>query len=275
MKLRNLIGGLLVASLTMGSVVDAASMKISIGIRENNGLNNSGAGPAFSNGGGSGGGIEFVNRDGQTLNLDGTWQLFTFTPATDPLLAFAGTTANSALEPGHEWTVLEHIRLLNDQGITKPIRLWIDDVTNTDSSGSVVESFESNSIGSQVMFRQPGFSGSTSAFLVGAGAGMVTVVSNSAANSGSQSLQADFQFANDTPTNWLRLTTANTPTLGNPLFRIVEPGAAALVEPGAAALGASPPTLSFYVRAVTIPEPASLALVGLAGIGLACLRTRK
>ena len=258
MKLRNLlVGGLLVASLSMGSVVHASSMKISIGMRENNV-----PGPTFANGGGSGGGIEWVNRDGQTLNVDGTWQLFTFTPATDPLLGFAGSTANSALEPGHEWAVFEHIRLLNDQGITKPIRLWIDDVTSTSSSGTVVESFESNSVGSQAMFRQPGFSGSTSGNLLNNGLGMTTVVSNSAANSGSQSLQADFQFKDGTPTNWLRLTTSNTATLGNPLFRIVEPGAVA-------------PTLSFYARGVTVPEPASLALVGLAGIGLVCLRTRK
>lgn len=246
--------GLLALSISIPSIAQATSVKVSIAIRENNV-----AGPIFGNGGGSGGGIEWVNRDGQTLNADGTWQLFTFTPATDTLLAFAGGTANSMLEAGHEWAVLEHIRILNDQGITQPIRLWIDDVTNTVASGPVVEGFESSALGSEVILQEPNFSGSTGANLV---AGGTTAVSNSMANSGSQSLQLDFQFVDGTPTRWVRATTFNTPNLPNPLMRIVEPGAPA-------------PTFSFYAKMAVIPEPASFALVGLMGLALGCMRTRK
>lgn len=247
----------LCAFLVLGFVLtpeslQAASFKISIGIRETND-----PGDIFGDGGLTDG-IEFINRDGQTLTADGTWQLFTFTPASDTLTAFAGTTANSVLEPGHEWAVLENIRLLNDEGITQPIRLWIDDITNTVASGPVVQDFETSILGSEVMFRAPGFSGSTTAFLED---GSLTAVSSSAANSGSQSLQMDFQFVNDLPTNWARITTFNTLNGPNPRIRVRLPGALN-------------PTLSFYARALVVPEPASLMLIGLTGIGLACTRTR-
>lgn len=245
----------LVANLClMTAAAHADSVKMSIGIRENNV-----AGPIFSDGGGSGGGIEWVNRDGQTLTADGTWQLFTFTPATDPLLAFAGSTADSLLEPGHEYAVLEHIRILNDTGLTQPIRIWIDDVTNTLASGAVVQDFEAAALGTEVMFQEPGFSGSTGSNLL---PGSTSLVSDSMANSGSQSLQLDFQFVDATPTRWVRLTTFGTPNQPNPLVRIVEPGAPA-------------PTISFYAKAIVIPEPASGLLIGLAGAALICTRRRR
>jgi hypothetical protein len=251
---RKFILGLLILSLSLTSAaLHAASIKVSIGIRETNS-----AGAIFGNGGTTGG-IEFVNRDGQTLTADGSWQLFTFTPASDPLTAFAGATANSMLEAGHEYATLENIRLLNDMGITKPIRVWIDDVTNTVASGPVVQDFETATLGTEVMFQEPSFSGSTSAFLL---PGSVTAVSDSMANPGSRSLQLDFQFVNATPTNWIRLTTFNTPNQPNPRVRIIEPGAPA-------------PTISFYAKAVVIPEPASLLLAGLLSVALGCVRARR
>jgi hypothetical protein len=248
------ICGLLALSLMLASgPSQAASVKISIGIRETNS-----AGTIFDNGT-STGGIEFVNRDGQTLTADGTWQLFSFTPASDTLTAFAGATANSVLEAGHEWAALEMIRVLNDEGITAPLRIWIDDVTNTIASGPVVQNFDSSTLGSEVMFQEPGFSGSTAAFIA---PGSTTAVNNSMAFSGSQSLELDLQFVNATTTNWARVTTFNTPNQPNPRVRVREPGG-------------PNPTISFYAKLAVVPEPASLALVGLAGIGLACLRSRK
>lgn len=245
MRVRNdLICGLVFAGLSLtGTLVHAAAVKVSIGIRENDT-----SGPIFGDGGGSGGGIEWVNRDGQTLTADNTWQLFTFTPAADTLLAFAGVSANSVLEPGHEWAVLEHIRLLNDEGITQPIRIWIDDVTNTVSTGPVVQDFEAATLGTEVMFQEPGFSGSTASNLL---PGSTTLVSNTMANSGSQSLQLDFQFVDDTPTRWVRLTSFSTPNQPNPRIRVREPGL-------------PDPTISFYAKAVVIPEPTTLGLAGFA-----------
>ena len=73
----------LILSLLAAMPANAASLLMSIGIRETGNPNNLLVGAN----GGSANGIEFVNRDGQTLNADGTWQRFVFTPLTDPLTA--------------------------------------------------------------------------------------------------------------------------------------------------------------------------------------------
>jgi len=234
----------------------AATLQVSIGIRETGS-----AGPIFGNGTATGG-IEFVNLDGQTLTADGTWQLFTFTPSLDALTAFAGTTADGVLDT--DWGSIEHIRVRNIDGITDPIRLWIDDVSNTDSGGTTTEGFESFAVGAEVMFQEPGFSGSTAGLLAPAPAPNLAAVTDTMAFSGSQSYQFDYQWVNAATTNWVRLTTFSTSvglTLGNPAVHLNETGAA-------------PPTVSFYAKAVVVPEPGTIALLMVAGLGLLAIRRR-
>ena len=251
--LRLSLCGSLVLCMIACATAQAQSVKLSIAIRENNT-----AGDIFGDGGGSGGGIEWVNRDGQTLTADGTWQLFSYNPVTDPLLAFAGTTANSMLEPGHEFAVLEHIRVLNDQGITQPIRIWIDDVTNAPAAGAVVQNFDSATLGTEVMFQEPGFSGSTAGNML---PGTTTAVSDEAAFSGLQSLQLDLQFVDSDPSRWARVTSFGTPNQPNPRIRIRE------------ATG-GPVITSFYARMEIVPEPTGFALIGTMAL-VACARRRR
>lgn len=241
---------LLVGSLALSTLAEAASFSISLGIRETGT-----AAPIFDNGGASGG-IEWVNRDGQTLTADGTWQLFTFTPSVDTLIGFAGGTANSLLD-GDRGTI-EHIRLLNNEGITLPFKVWIDDVTNTVAAGPVVEDFESAAVGDEVMFNEPDFSGSTAGNLVPGG---TTAVTDAMAFSGGQSLEVATQFNSANPLGWLRLTTFNSANVPNPAVTFVEQGAPA-------------PTISFWAKAVVIPEPTSLLLFSLAGCALVTTRRR-
>jgi len=247
------------AAVALSTVVaiplQAASIAISIGIRETQAGGGSSGGPIFANGGSSGG-IEFVNRDGQMLVADGTWQQFTFTPATDTLTAFAGATANSLLDG--EWGTLEMIRALNVDGITQPIRLWVDNVTNTTSAGATVEGFESFAAGTEVMFQEPRFSGSTASQL--ALTPNTSAVTSTMAYAGANSYQMDYQYLGAT-TNWVRLTTFNTTNVPNPAIRLAEPGAPA-------------PTISFYAKAVVVPEPSAAALALLAAVGL-CLGKRR
>lgn len=239
---------LILATLAVGAMginsLSAANLQISIGIRETGG-----SGPAFSNAG-STGGIEWVNLDGLSLNVNGAWQLFTFTPSADTLSAFAGATANAVLDT--DWVSLEHIRIRNSEGITAPIRLWIDDVSNTDSAGTVTESFETFSLGSEVIFQEPSFSGSTSANVL---AGSSSLLSDSDAFSGVQSDEINFQFVDATNTRWVRLTTFGTPNLPNPAMHARE----------SSIVGS--PTISFYMKAILVPEPSS-ATLGLIGLGL-------
>jgi hypothetical protein len=250
MKKTMILASLIVVSILGTAETNAASFKISLGIRE------TGSAAAIFDNGGTLNGIEWVNRDGQTLTADGTWQLFTFTPATDTLTGFAGGTANSLLD-GTRGTI-EHIRILNDEGITAPFRLWIDDVTNSVASGPVVENFDSRTVGDEVMFNEPDFSGSTAGFLV---AGGTTAVTSGMSFSGGQSVEVATQFNSANPAGWLRLTTFSADNLPNPTVAFTEPGA-------------PNPTISFYAKAAIVPEPASLMLMSCAVIGIGCLRSR-
>lgn len=241
---------LLLGSLMLSTLAEAASFGISIGVRENGT-----AAPIFGNGGASGS-IEWINRDGQTLTADGTWQLFTFTPSTDTLTGFAGLDANGILEADRG--TIEHIRILNSDGTTDPFKIWIDDVTNTVAAGPVVENFDSAALGDEVMFQEPDFSGSTAGNIV---AGGTSAVTDAMSFSGSQSLEVAAQFIDSTPTRWIRLTTFNSDIVPNPAVTFVEQGVPA-------------PTISFWAKAVVIPEPTSLLLFSLAGCALVTTRRR-
>ncbi len=201
-------------ALGLTAVVQAqTTLQISIGIRETDA--SGGVFSAIGANGGTVGGIEFVNRDAQTLTLDGTWQQFTFNLTTDPLVGFAGLTANGVLEG--TFGVLEHVRVLNSTGITTPITLWIDDVTNTTTmTGPVVfGDFQNFASAAEVMFQEPGFSGSTSAnILLGGTSGVDNRVA-----SRTSACRCAFQFVDGLTTRWVRLTTFNATNQPNPSIR--------------------------------------------------------
>src|SRR5690606_36698437 len=114
--------------------------------------------------------------------------------------------------------------------------------------------------GSEVMFQEPGFSGSTTANLL---AGSTTAVSDLMAHSGSQSLQMDLQFVDDLDTRWARVTTFDAPNLPNPRIRVRE-------------VTGAPVSISFYARMQVIPEPGTLALLcPAAALALAGRRRRQ
>jgi hypothetical protein len=248
----------IVGAIGLGMAANAAELQLSIGVRETQAGGGASGGPIFSNGGASGG-IEYVNLDGQSLTVGGGWQLFTFTPSTDTLTAFAGATANSVLDG--EWGTLEMIRVRNIDGITEPITLQIDDLSNFDGTTTVTESFEGQPVGTEMVFQEPNFSGSTATNLV---AGGTAGVIDSAAITGQQAYEFNMQFVDATDTRWARLTTFGTTIGGNPAVRL---NATAGV-----------PTISFYARALgpdtVIPEPSTVALVGLAIGGALCVRRR-
>ncbi len=251
--------------LGAAAAAEAQSLAVSIGVRETEAGGGASGGPIFSDTGGQGGGVEQVNIDGQGLTVDGTWQLFTFTPAADPLAPFVGTTANGLLDGA--WGLLEHIRIRNTSGTTPPIRLWIDDVTNTTSAGPSVFGFEGFAIGAEVMFQEPRFSGTT--------VGNLLTTPNTAAVTdlvsfgGAQSYELNFQFIDKDTTRWVRLTTFQSDNQPNPAVLLAE----ALVPP-------FNPTISFRARAELAAEvptlgPAALLLLTLALAATAARRLRR
>ncbi|MBK9386988.1 MAG: hypothetical protein IPN34_19410 [Planctomycetes bacterium] len=207
----------LVPALASLAMAQAPTLQISIGVRETGFAGGTFNGTGTN--GGASGGIEFVARDAQTLVLDGTWQQFTFNLTTDPILAFAGASANSVLEGA--FGTLEHVRILNNTGITAPIQLWIDDIENTvtPTGGApittTVQNFEGFTEAQEVTFQEPSFSGSTAAnLLTGSTAGI-----NNALPSRSSAYRMNFQFIDNVATRWVRATTFNTPTGANPQIR--------------------------------------------------------
>lgn len=206
--------------LLLGLAAPAAAqdvVQISLGVRETGFAGGTWIGLGAD--GGSGGGIEWIAKDVQTLTLDGTWQFFQFDLTNDPITGFAGTSANSMLEGDHG--TLEQIRVLNTSGRTAPITLWIDDIVQTQTptggtpTSTVLEDFDFYNPGQAVMFQRPGYSGSTSGnVLVGDTTGVDTTV-----GSRSVSNRFDFSFSTASPTGWVRLTTFNAPTLPNPQIR--------------------------------------------------------
>jgi len=238
----------------MIAVGSSAQLQLSIGVRETGFAG--GPDNGVGGNGGTSGGIEFINLDGQNLTMDGTWQTFTWTFATDTPTAFAGASANSILEGNYG--VLEHLRIRNSGGATGAMTLWIDDITNdfTPPGGGPTSvnfgDFEGFALGSEVIFQEPRFSGSTTGNLMALP--NTSVVTDSAAFGGVQSDQVDFQFIDGLDTRWVRLTTFGTPNLPNPIVRFD---------------GGS--VLTMKVRAV--PEPGTLAVLGLGALAL--LRRRK
>lgn len=243
-----------VALLAAATASQGALLDVSIGIRETEAGGGTVGVPIGGNGG-TAGGIEFVNLDGQTLTLDGTFQTFTFNFQADALTAFAGTTANSLYDGTRG--VLEHIRFRNSGGELGPISLYIDNVRAISPTGAVttVTDFEGWANGTEVSFQEPRFSGSTSSNLLTTP--NIAGVSDAFASQGAASYNVQFQFVDATGTRWVRLTTNGLTNLPNP---VIEFG------PGW--------QLKFDVRGEVVPEPASAAVLLLAA-GAPLLRRRR
>jgi len=249
-----------VLALTASTFAGAPTLQVSLAVRE------TGAAGDVGDDAGTANGIEWIDLDGQTLTLDGTWQLFSFDMANDPVTAFAGAGANGILGdtdgdgvPDVSTGAVEHIRLRSN-GFAGDITLWIDDVADTlDPPGPpppatiVFGGFEDpaqvNASG-EVMFQEPTFSGSTAAHIDAAGPN-ASVRDDTVANTGVASTRVAWRFLDNDPSRWLRLTTfsrAQLP-LGSPLIRFDQSS-----------------VVSFWVMGV--PEPASLALLALGGLAI-------
>ena len=258
-----LVGASLFWATAMASA--APSLKVSLGTRET-GHGGSLEGNIGADGGASGG-IEWLNRDGQTLVLDGTWQTFTWTIAAEPVAPFAGASANGILEGSYG--TIEHIRFLNNTLYTGTITMWIDLVQDTiDPPGppppatTTLQDFEgfaeTDGTGTtEVMFQEPGFSGSTAGDL--AATPDFGGIDNSVGFSGVSSMRFQYKFLGaadpSPPDNWLRLTTFNTENTPNPVIRYDQSSVVT-------------------VHIMGVPEPSTLALLGIPAMLAMALKRR-
>ncbi len=190
----------------------ASGLQLSLGVRET--AAGGGADVGIGGNAGSAGGIEFVDLDAKTILFDGLWHAYTWNRSTATYTAFAGTTANSVLDGNYG--SIEHLRFRNNTGISGPFTIWIDYVVNTVNSGPVViQSFEGFADGTEVIFQEPSFSGSTSGNIA---PGSSSGVDNSQGFDGTASYKVNWSFV-DGGDRWVRLTTfgAQHPDPADPL----------------------------------------------------------
>lgn len=93
--------------------------------------------------------------------------------------------------------------------------------TNTASAmplDTPLMNFETYPAGIEVMFQEPRFSGSTSAFLSNAPNTALTTATPPAGNGSTRALLVNWAFTNTAVNPWLRLTTANSSNLPNPVI---------------------------------------------------------
>ncbi|MCA9238483.1 MAG: PEP-CTERM sorting domain-containing protein [Planctomycetales bacterium] len=237
------------AACLIGTTAEAASLTFSLGVRE------TGTTAAIGADGGTANGIEWIDLDAHVVNLDGTWQQVTI-DLNNPqsVTGFAGSTADGVLASGKG--TIENIRIKNADGIGAAVRLFLDDLVHTDVTGNPTTlGWEGLTVGDEYIFQEPSFSGSTSASVA---AGSRSAVTDSMAHTGTQSYQLDFQFVNNDPSKWIRLTTFSAASIagGSPTIELDS-------------------TISFWVKGGIVPEPTTMALAGLGVLGLAACRRRK
>ena len=115
--------------------------------------------------------------------------------------------------------------IYNYRATSSGAKTRVDDVTIGESAGppapDLITDFEGYADGTQVMFRQPSFSGSTSAHLV-IPPNTSQVVTESAFG-GTKVCQIDWAWLDTTPQRWLRLTTSGLANVGNPTVDLTRP----------------------------------------------------
>jgi hypothetical protein len=238
----------LVALVVVASPVlaETVTLQVSLGTRET-GFAGSAVGTVGANGGASGG-IEWLDLDLQTLTLDDTWQQFSFDMDQVVATAFAGGSANGILEG--DYGTIEHIRFKATSTSMAPITLWIDDIKDLvggpvpPANFQTVSDFEGYADGTEVVFQEPTFSGSTAAKIQ---PGATSGIDNTVAYTGSGSLKVQWSWVSGDEANWLRLTTFSALNVPNPVIRYDQNS-----------------VVSFWIKGV--PEPTSLLLLGLGGL---------
>ncbi len=130
------------------------------------------------------------------------WQSLT----VSDLSPIQGFTGNGVLD--ETTVVLEHLAIAADPANldTGPYEMYIDNVTN---GATVIEDFQAAAPGDQVLFRQPSYSGTTDRDILTPP--NLSEVDGSVGDASSQSERIEWQFYDEDPSRWVRLTTTGDP----------------------------------------------------------------
>ncbi|MGD0260652.1 MAG: hypothetical protein ABSD29_12605 [Verrucomicrobiota bacterium] len=225
------IGGQESCVPTAGTLVGIgpnSSLRVALSLRGNPNL----AGPVWTTGGGTNLNVYFLGastllggapEDAMAVYPSNNWQTITLQRGPDSLnpinptvLWNNGNNATPDLEG--DYGALDGIAFAcnGDPGYYD---IYIDDIAN--GTNGVLEKFEGDTLGATIGFSQPSFSGTTSAFLLGAPNS--TTISGNAATSGTNSTRVQWQFISNATNQWLRLVYSGNTGVANPQVNLNEP----------------------------------------------------
>ena len=264
----------LVLVIAMPAVAQTPTLKISLGVRESvtttpiGSVNN--PIPVTA----PGGGIEYFNRDAQTLPLDNTWKKFTFDVSATGIDPLGGLTGNGLINSNTG--ALDCLRIVRPAGAgATAVQVWVDRMEITYKLNDFDETVISKTIttldgannggvpyaaGTEVLFQEPGYSGSTAA-MIQALPVSVSAIDTTTGQDDSYSEMARWKWLythavyKDSP--WLRFTSYGS------TLKERHPTLAIAGGPGNLYLSSS---VSVWMKGV--PEPASLSLLALGGLAL-------
>ncbi len=207
-----------------------AAIRLSLGIREGTSF----PGEIGDDGSASQGtAIEWIIPDDPNDPNDGTvtsgapqgklitpgpqWQTVTFNPTAESVIR-SFSSGNGVLDGAKG--VLEHLAISIDAAApdTGPYTLYVDNVT---SGGITFETFEAANAGATVLFRQPSYSGSTSANI--ATTPNVAVVDDTRGDASTKSNRIQWSFRDESVSRWIRLTTDRAPARPTPIVDLTQP----------------------------------------------------
>ncbi len=158
--------------------------------------------------------------DAMVVYPSNTWQTITLQRGPDPLtptnpfVPWNGTLTSLDGNFG----ALEGIAFACE-GNPGNYDIYIDDLAN--GTNGVFESYETNVVGSTWGFSQPGYSGTTSANLLGSPNS--SVITTNTAFTGSKCTRVQWQFVDGATNKWLRLVHSGNTGVANPMVDLNEP----------------------------------------------------
>jgi hypothetical protein len=208
------------------------AVRVSLGVRDPGGLTN----VIGADGGTAGvhlvlikangtlnGGFGVAPTGGQVVMPGNCWQTLTFDRATDEIFGWSGPYGGNSLP--NDFVALDAISFaIEDTTDTGPFLVYVDNLIN---GTTLIQDFESSTNGEQaVMINKPDFSSTTAVYLLSPAPGAispnVSVVTNSNASAGTNSLLLSWQFKDSSGQDWYRATFQGTKT-PNPIVDLRKP----------------------------------------------------
>ncbi|MFN0135792.1 MAG: dockerin type I domain-containing protein [Phycisphaerae bacterium] len=199
---------------------------LAIGVRETGDV-----GPLGTPGGGTGA-IEWIGAasavsgapQGVAISPSNSWQTVEFDPATDPILSFsAGDNAITGTRG-----VLEHLAIsVNAASADRSsgtYTMYVDNVVNVGAgaggSDFTITNFDGFTVGTEALFQEPTFSGSTSGNLAPLPSSSIT---SDAEGNGGKSQELIWFWKDTDASRWIRLTTSSVAQVRAPIIDITRP----------------------------------------------------